>query len=55
MCYRMSMEYAHDEYRDTLLTNGACNSQAGTRAHYAILVDVTQSLMCFNDLSLTQR
>jgi hypothetical protein len=31
-CYRKTMTYTHDEYRDMLLTNSAYNRQAGTRA-----------------------
>jgi hypothetical protein len=50
----MIMEYTHDEYCDMLLTLGAWNSRAGTAAwdtRYVILVDVIQTLMCFDDWS----
>jgi hypothetical protein len=36
-CDRIIMKYTHDEYCHTLLTVGACNSQAGTAARECVL------------------
>jgi hypothetical protein len=45
-CDRMIMEYTHDEHCDMLLLLLVLLHR---NARYAILVDVIQSLMCFDD------
>jgi hypothetical protein len=49
---QMTMKYTHDEYCDIFLFPGTCDSYSGTAAktmHYTVLVNITQSLMCFTD------
>jgi hypothetical protein len=48
------MEHTHDEYSDMFLTHGVCNGQLVLlqgNTCYVILVDVIQTLMCFDDWS----